>query len=93
MFVNIQHAVTALIVGSASIDYEPAVLIGRPLASPSQARRHQRGFDPRRASRSPTCPTKNWTVTASYDYDNVDSGISVRGMNRSRLGLSATVVF
>ena len=29
-------------------------------------------------------PNKNWTVTASYDYDFVDSGISSRGMNRSR---------
>ena len=38
-------------------------------------------------------PTKNWTVTASYDYDYVSSGIANRGLNRSRLGVSATVVF
>ena len=36
---------------------------------------------------------KNWTVTASYDYDFVDSGLSNRGLNRSRYGISATVVF
>jgi len=38
-------------------------------------------------------PSKNWSVTASYDYDFVDSGVSSRGMNRSRTGVSATVVF
>jgi hypothetical protein len=38
-------------------------------------------------------PTKNWTVSASYDYDFVDSRLSYRGMNRSRYGLSGTVVF
>ena len=30
MFINIQHQLSALIVASASIDYEPSILIGRP---------------------------------------------------------------
>jgi hypothetical protein len=38
-------------------------------------------------------PAKNWKITASYDYDFVDSGLSFRGLNRTRLGVSSTVEF
>jgi predicted porin len=87
MFVNVQHAFSALIVGSASLDYEPAILVGRP----GQADVPE---DTTHAGVALTyLPTKNWTVTASYDYDFVDSGISDRGLDRSRVGVSATVVF
>jgi hypothetical protein len=87
IFANVQHAFSALIVGSASVDYEPATLVGRPgQADVSEDTTH--------AGVALTyLPTKNWTVTASYDYDFVDSGISDRGLNRNRLGVSATVVF
>jgi len=87
MFVNVQHQFTALIVGSASLDYEPATLIGRPgIPDISEDTTH--------AGVAVTyIPTKNWTVTASYDYDFVDSGLFYRGLNRSRYGLTATVVF
>jgi hypothetical protein len=88
MFVNVQHQITALIVGSASMDYEPATLIGRPGQSGNV------GEDSTHAGVALTyLPTKNWSITLSYDYDFVDSGVSSRGMNRSRTGLSATVVF
>ena len=87
MFVNIQHAFTALIVGSASVDYEPAVLNGiRGQPNVSEDSTH--------AGMALTyLPTKNWTVSASYDYDFVSSGISSRGLNRSRVALSTTVLF
>jgi long-subunit fatty acid transport protein len=89
MFVNVQHAFSALIVGSASFDYEPSRLDG--LASQSQPDIEE---DSTHAGVAVSyLPTKNWTVTASYDYDFVDSGISNRGLNRSRYGVSATVVF
>jgi Putative beta-barrel porin 2 len=88
MFVNIQHQFTPLIVGSASMDYEPSTLIGRPGVS---------GNVPEDSTHAGVAltylPAKNWSITTSYDYDFVDSGISSRGMNRSRTGLSATVVF
>jgi hypothetical protein len=87
MFVNIQHALSPLVVASASLDYEPAALDGRP---------PQVGIseDSTHAGAALTyLLTKNWTVSASYDYDFVDSGISNRGMNRSRYGVSGTVVF
>ena len=87
IFANIQHSFTPLIVGSASIDYEPAALNGRP----GQANINE---DSTHAGVAVTyLPGKNWSVTASYDYDYVDSGLSDRGMNRSRVGVSARVQF
>jgi hypothetical protein len=87
IFANIQHAFSALIVGSASLDYEPATLVGRPgVPDISEDTTH--------AGVALTyLPTRDWTVTASYDYDFVDSGISNRGLDRSRVGVSATVLF
>jgi hypothetical protein len=88
MFVNVQHQFTALIVGSASMDYEPSTLIGKPGQSGDVSE------DSTHAGLALTyLPAKNWSITTSYDYDFVDSGVSARGMNRSRTGLSATVVF
>jgi hypothetical protein len=87
LFANIQHAFTALIVGSASFDYEPA----RLNALPGQADVDE---DTTHAGVALTyLPTKNWRLTASYDYDFVDSGLSDRGLDRSRVGVSATVNF
>jgi hypothetical protein len=88
MFVNIQHQFTALIVGSASMDYEPSTLIGKPGISGNVSE------DSTHTGVALTyLPTKNWSITTSYDYDFVDSGVSSRGLNRSRTGLSATFVF
>jgi len=88
MFINVQHAVSSLIVASASIDYEPSVLIGRPgeLGNINETGTHA-------GVALSYIPTKNWTVSASYDYDNINSGLASRNLNRSRVGLSATVVF
>ena len=87
-FVNIQHAVSPLVVASASIDYEPSTLVGRPGQSGDVSE------DSTHAGVALTyIPTKNWTVSASYDYDDVSSGVAARALNRSRIGLSATVVY
>lgn len=88
MFVNVQHAVSALVVASASIDYEPSTLVGRPgqQTDVSENSTH--------AGLALTyIPTKNWTVSASYDYDKVSSGIAARDLTRSRVGLSTTLVY
>ena len=87
MFVNIQHAFTPLIVGSASLTYAPAELVGRPgVAGITE--------DTTAAGVALTyIPTKNWTVSATYDYDLVDSQVATRGFTRSRYGVTATVVF
>jgi hypothetical protein len=87
MFANIQHAFTPMFVGSASITYSPAQLVGRP---------GNNGIteDTTGAGVALTyIPTKNWTVSATYDYDDVDSQVSARGFLRSRYGVTATVVF
>jgi hypothetical protein len=87
MFVNIQHSFSALIVGSVSMDYEPAHLNGLPAVPSIQE-------DGTHAGAALTyLPTKSWTVTAAYDYDFVDSGVASRGMNRSRVSLSTRVLF
>jgi hypothetical protein len=87
MFVNIQHAFTGLIVGSLSYDYEPATLLGRG-GQPDITE------DTTHAGAALTyLPTRNWTVSLTYDYDYVDSGISSRGMNRSQVGVRTTVTF
>lgn len=87
IFANIQHAFSAIIVGSASFDYEPARLDGRP---------GQPNIDEDSTHAGVAVsylPNKNWTVTASYDYDYVDSGENYRGLNRSRVGVSAKWLF
>ena len=87
IFANVQHAFTPLIVGSVSYDYEPAQLNGR-------AGQVNINEDSTHAGVALTyLPAKNWSLTASYDYDFVDSGLSDRGMNRSRVGISAKVEF
>ena len=53
--------------------------------------RTSRRTRPTPASRSPTCRRRTGRSRRSYDYDFVDSGISYRGLNRTRYGVSATV--
>ncbi len=86
-FVNVQHAVTETFVASASIDYEPSILLGRsPQVNINE--------DTTRAGLALSyIPNKNWTFTASYDYDFVDSQLASRGLNRSRTGAFATYSF
>lgn len=88
LFVNVQHAVSALIVASASVDYEPSTLVGRPGQQTNVSE------DSTHAGVALTyIPTKNWTVSASYDYDKVSSGLASRDLARSRVGISTTVVY
>jgi hypothetical protein len=87
MFANVRHAFSAVIVGSASIDYEPSRLNGRPGEPNIEEDSTHAGVA------LSYLPNRNWTITASYDYDFIDSRISYRGLDRSRYGVSATVVF
>ncbi|MBI5381963.1 MAG: outer membrane beta-barrel protein [Opitutae bacterium] len=86
-FVNVQHALTPLIVASGSLNYEPSLL---------QGRRGQRNADEttvRFGAALSYLPTKNWTLSASYDYDRVRSDDAGREMLRNRAGLSAAYAF
>jgi opacity protein-like surface antigen len=86
-FVNLQHALTPLIVASGSADYEPSVLQGRRGVSDANETTVRLG------AAVSYLPTKNWTISATYDYDRVSSDVAAREMGRSRLGLSAIYAF
>lgn len=84
---SVQHALSALVIASGSIDYEPSELQGRG-PQPNVAETTTRlGFA------LTYLPVKNWQITASYDYDNIDSDDPSRGQNRTRTGLSATFTY
>ena len=86
-FVNVQHAVSATIVASASVTYEPSQL---------QGRRGVRDVDETttRAGAALTwLPNPRWSFSASVDHDNIDSEDPVRGQTRDRYGISAGYTF
>ncbi len=86
-FVSIQHSVTALIVASGSLTYEPATL---------QGRRGQANVDEktvRTGAALSYLPTKNWLISASVDYDRARSDDAVRNLSRTRVGVSAVYSF
>jgi hypothetical protein len=86
-FVNVQHAVTALIVASGSIDYEPSQLQGRRGISDANETTTRLG-----AALS-YLAGKNWTLAATFDYDHVNSDVPSRAMVRNRCGLNAAFAF
>jgi len=86
-FVNVQHALSAVIIASGSVDYEPSQLQGR-LGQPDVDETTTRlGFA------LSYLPARNWRVTASYDYDDINSDDPGRSQNRERLGLSTAYTF
>ncbi|HTZ19637.1 MAG TPA: outer membrane beta-barrel protein [Opitutaceae bacterium] len=86
-FLNLQHALTPLIVASGSVDYEPSVLQGRRGINNANETTLRFG-----AALS-YLPTKNWTLSATYDYDRVTSDVAAREMGRGRMGVSAAYAF
>jgi hypothetical protein len=100
-FVNVQHALSARIVASASLDYEPGTLLGRAdfknvgpggnVVSTGYPNVSETGTHDGLALSY--LPNKNWTISATYDYDHVSSGLFFRQMDRSRGGVNATLTF
>lgn len=87
VFVNVQHAVTAKIVASGSLSYEPGVL---------QGRRGVANVDEttvRAGAGVSYLPGPNWTMSATYDYDRVRSDDKNREMTRHRTGVSVSYAF
>jgi hypothetical protein len=90
-FVSVQHSFTALIVGSASIDYEPATLQARPGHVPPATNLDE---STRRMGVALTyLPRKNWMISATYDYDRVLSDEPSRTTERQRVGINAAYTF
>lgn len=87
LFVNVQHAVSALVVASGSVTYEPSQLQGR-LGNPDADETTTRV-----GVALTWLPTPHWSFSASYDHDNVDSDDAGRGQERERVGVSAGYAF
>ncbi|HYP16298.1 MAG TPA: outer membrane beta-barrel protein [Opitutus sp.] len=87
LFVNLQHALSALIVASGSFTYEPSVLQGR-LGNPDADETTTRA-----GVAITWLPTQHWSVSASYDHDKVRSDDPGRGQKRDRVGVSVGYAF
>jgi len=86
-YVTVQHAFTPLIVGSTSITYAPAELQGRSGLPDVSETTTRVGFA------LTYLPSKNWEVSATFDYDHVESGDPGRRQHRERGGVSATFTY
>ncbi len=86
-FASVQHRVTALIVASGSVNYEPATLQGRRGVASVEEKTVRVG-----AALS-YLPNKNWVVSVSGDYDRVSSVDAQRKLRRERVGLSGSYTF
>ena len=78
---------TAHLAGSASLTYEPSSL---------QGRRGQVNVDEKSLRSGVSLsflPTKNWTLSASFDFDRVRSDDVNRNLDRKRYGLNAVYTF
>jgi hypothetical protein len=87
IFANVQHSLTALIVASGSLTYEPSTLQGRR-GTTNISETTVRG-----GAALSYLPTRNWTLSAGYDYDRVRSDEPSRALRRSRIALNAIFSF
>lgn len=87
VFVNVQHAVSALVVASGSVAYEPSQLQGRFGVADADETTTRLGFA------LTWLPTSRWSFSASYDYDRIESDAPGRGQKRERVGVSAGYLF
>lgn len=85
-FVNYQQPVTDLIIASASGSYFDSSLQRRVGSSVSED-----GFTLGFALTY--LPATNWSVSATVDFDKVNSDISYRDLDRSRVGANVSFVF
>jgi hypothetical protein len=88
-FVNVEHALTPLIVASLSADIEPAELQGRPDAGQRNINETARRF----GAALTYLLRKNWSISLTYDRDSVSSEDPSRATNRDRYGVTATYTF
>ncbi len=86
-FVNVQHRLGGAFTFSGSLTYEPSQLQGRGAQADIDETTTRFGLG------LSWLPTKNWTVTGSYDLDDVKSDLANREQNRDRLGVSARYTF
>lgn len=87
LFVNVQHALSALIVASASVTYEPSTLQARAGGVDADERTTRLGAG------LTYLPTSHWTVSLTFDHDRVKSDVASRAQKRQRYGLNAAFSF
>lgn len=87
LFVNLQHSVSALIVASASVTYEPSTLQARAGGVDVDERTTRFGAG------LTYLPTSHWSVSLTFDHDRVKSDVASRAQKRQRYGLNAAYSF
>jgi len=86
-FVNVQHRLSGPFTASGSITYEPSQLQGR--APQQDISESTLRFGVGLAWQ----PTKNLTISATYDLDDIQSDDPTREQNRERMGINASFTF
>lgn len=86
-FVNVQHRLSGPFTCSGSITYEPSQLQGRGAQADIDEETLRFGFG------VIWQPSKNWTVSGTYDLDDIQSDDPTREQNRDRYGVSASFTF
>lgn len=88
LFVNFEHKLSALVVATGSLTYEPSQLQGRRgVAVDIDEDTSRVGFGLN------WLPNKNWLVGASFDFDRVSSDDVNREQDRTRYGVNARYSF
>lgn len=87
LFVNVQHAVTSMVVASGSLTVEPSTLQGRGSQANVNETATRFGLALTYVAR------KNLTFSATYDYDKVNSDEPDRRQDRTRFGLNGRLYF
>jgi hypothetical protein len=87
LFVNLQHRLSGLLTASGSLTFEPSSLQGRPGVRDVDERTSRLGFA------LSWMPSPQWLVSATLDFDRVDSDDNSRDQDRNRYGLNAQYSF
>ncbi|HEU5081538.1 MAG TPA: hypothetical protein VFT72_20155 [Opitutaceae bacterium] len=87
-FVNWQHVLTPKMIASASVNWEPSTLRGRPGISPDRDETNTR-IGLALLYR----PVENWSLSSTIDLDHIRSEQPGRSLERQRYGVSAKYAF
>jgi len=86
-FANVQHRINGPFTFSGSVTYEPAQLQGRGAQKDIDESTFRLGVA------LTWQPTKNWTVSGTYDWDEIQSDDPIREQSRDRMGVGASFTF
>jgi predicted porin len=87
LLLNVQHALTARIVASGSVTMEPSKLLAR------RGGANVKETTTRLGAALTYVAGRNFTVSATWDHDKVDSDAAYRRQERTRLGVHGRLYF